>query len=125
MEPFRAESPQTFSLPKRLSRLGDLAYNLWWTWHPEAARALGRIDYALWEQLDHNPIRFLREVKRKRLTAAAKDRQYLAIYDRIFADYDAYMAEKRSWASRTHPELTNRPIAYFSMEYGLHESLPI
>ncbi len=125
MEPFRAEPPQTFSLPKRLERLSELAYNLWWTWHPEAARALGRIDYALWEQLDHNPIRFLREVKRKRLTAAAKDRQYLAIYDRIFADFDAYMAEKRPWASRTHPELTNRPIAYFSMEYGLHESLPI
>ena len=92
MEPFRAETPQTFNLPKRLARLGDLPYNLWWTWHPEAARVLGRLDYDLWERLDHNPIRFLREIKRRRLTIASKDRQYLAIYDRIMADFDAYMA---------------------------------
>ena len=125
MEPFRAQSPQTFNLPKRLARLSELPYNLWWTWHPEAARALGRLDYDLWERLDHNPIRFLHEIKRRRFTLAAKDKQYLAIYDRIMDDHDAYLAERKTWASRNHPELTNRPIAYFSMEYGLHETLPI
>ncbi|HEX8991466.1 MAG TPA: alpha-glucan family phosphorylase [Anaerolineales bacterium] len=125
MDMFRAEPPQTFNLPKRLARLNELPYNLWWTWHPEAARSLGRLDYDLWESLDHNPIRFLREIKRRRLSLAVKDKQYLAIYNRLFEDYDAYFSEKRTWAERNHPELTNRPIAYFSMEYGLHETLPI
>jgi starch phosphorylase len=125
MELFRAQAPQPFNLPKRLGRLSELAYNLWWTWHPEAVRVLGRLDYDLWERLDHNPIPLLREIKRRRLSLAVKDRAYLADYDRIFAAYDAYFAEKKTWAAQAHPELTNRPIAYFSMEYGLHEKLPI
>ncbi len=125
MELFRTRLPQPFSLPKRLARLGELAYNLWWTWHPEAVRALGRLDYDLWERLGHNPIRFLREIKRSRLNQAAKDKEYLALYDRIFANFDSYFAQSKPWAARSHPELTNRPIAYFSMEYGLHETLPI
>ena len=125
MEIFHTDLPQPFSLPKRLTRLGELAYNLWWTWHPEAVRAFGRLDYDLWERLGHNPIRFLREIKRARLFRAAKDKDYLAIYDHIFADFDAYFGANKTWAARTHPELTNRPIAYFSMEYGLHETLPI
>jgi glycogen phosphorylase len=125
MEIFRTKLPTPFNLPKRLSRLGEFVYNLWWTWHPEATRAIGRLDYDLWERLGHNPIRFFREIGRERLDQAAQDDDYLAIYDRIFADFDAYFSTDEPWAVRTHPELTNRPIAYFSMEYGLHETLPI
>jgi glycogen phosphorylase len=125
MDIFRAQPPQGSNPPKRLARLTELPYNLWWTWHHEAARLFGRLDYDLWERLNHNPIRFLREVKRRRYTVAVKDKDYLAQYDRVFAAYDAYFGEKKTWAARNHPELTNRPIAYFSMEFGLHEELPI
>jgi glycogen phosphorylase len=125
MDAFRSKLPDSFDLPKRLARLGELAYNLWWTWQPEAVRLFGRLDYELWERLGHNPIRFLREIGRPRLNQAAKDKDYLALYDRTFADFDAYLAEGRTWAAQSHPELTNRPIAYFSMEFGLHETLPI
>ncbi len=122
---FRAEFPESTLLPKRLKRLSELAYNLWWTWHPEAARVLGRLDYNLWERLGHNPIRFLREIKRTRLNQAARDPEYLRLYDGIFASFDSYFAQGNLWAKRAHPELNNRPVAYFSMEYGLHETLPI
>ena len=125
MEFFRTKLPTPFNLPKRLSRLSEFVYNLWWTWHPEATRAIGRLDYDLWERLGHNPIRFFREIGQARLDQAAQDDDYLAIYDGIFADFDAYFSTDKPWAVRTHPELTNRPIAYFSMEYGLHETLPI
>src|SRR5512138_2481257 len=121
MDIFRAQPPQGSNPPKRLARLTELPYNLWWTWHYEAARLFGRLDYDLWERLNHNPIRFLREVKRRRYTVAVKDKDYLAQYDRVFAARDAYFGEKKTWAARNHPELTNRPIAYFSMEFGLHE----
>ena len=125
MNTFRTELPDGFNLPTRLARLGELAYNLWWTWHPESARVFGRLDYDLWERLGHNPIRLLREISRARLSQASKDKEYRALYDRVFEEFDSYMNQTDTWTSRHHPELTARPIAYFSMEFGLHETLPI
>ena len=125
MNTFRTHLPDGFDLPKRLSRLGELAYNLWWTWQPEAARLFSRMDNNLWERLGHNPIRFLREVGRPRLSEASKDKEYRDLYDRVFAAFDSYMEQTDTWTGRAHPELTGRPIAYFSMEFGLHETLPI
>ena len=125
MNTFRAKLPDGFDLPKRLARLSELAYNLWWTWQPEAARVFGRLDYELWERLGHNPIRLLREIGRPRLNQASKDTEYLALFDRVFANFDSYMNQESTWTRQTHPELNGRPIAYFSMEFGLHETLPI
>ncbi len=120
---FLSSPSRKFDLPKRLEHLGELAFNLWWTWQPEAARLFGRLDYDLWERLGHNPIRLLREIGRARLNQAAKDRDYLALYDALFDRFDTYFT-KPTWTQKTHPELNN-PIAYFSMEFGLHETLPI
>jgi glycogen phosphorylase len=125
MNTFRTHLPNGFDLPNRLSRLGELAYNLWWTWQPDAARLFNRIDNSLWERLGHNPIRFLREVDRSRLSQMSKDKEYRDLYDRVFAAFDSYMKETNTWTSQSHPKLTGRPIAYFSMEFGLHETLPI
>jgi len=126
MKQFRTNLPDGFNLPKRLARLSELAYNLWWTWQPEAGRLFGRLDFDLWERLGHNPIRMLREVGRPRLNQAAKSKSYLAAYDRIFAEFDTYMDQtENTWISRNYPELLGRPVAYFSMEFGLHETLPI
>jgi starch phosphorylase len=125
MNNFRSHLPDGFDLPKRISRLGELAYNLWWTWKPDAKRALRRLDADLWERLGHNPIRFLHEIGRRRLNQAAKNKPYLALYDSVFADFDSYMNATQTWTSQQHPELNGRPIAYFSMEFGLHETLPI
>jgi len=125
MNTFRTKLPDGFDLPKRLSRFSELVYNLWWTWQPEAARLFRVLDYDLWERLGHNPIRFLREIGRPRLNNAAKDKEYLTLFDNVLADFDSYMNQKDTWTSQTHPELNGRPIAYFSMEFGLHETLPI
>lgn len=120
---FKTKPSQKFDLPKRLARLGELAFNLWWTWQPEAARLFGKLDYDLWGRLGHNPIRLLEEIGHPRLDEAAKDADYLALYDSVFERFDLYF-KKESWAHKLHPELKN-PIAYFSMEFGLHETLPI
>src|SRR5215216_8119370 len=125
MNTFRSKLPDGFDLPKRLSRLSELAYNLWWTWNPQAARVFSRLDADLWERLGHNPILFLREIGRPRLNQAAKDKEYLALYDGVFVDFDSYRNAAQTWTSQNHAELTGRPIAYFSMEFGLHETLPI
>jgi glycogen phosphorylase len=120
---FLTSPSQKFDLPKRIARLGELATNLWWTWHPEATRLFGRLDYDLWERLGHNPIRLLNEIGSVRLSQSAKDKDYLKLYDAVFEKFDNYF-KKETWSQTAHPELKN-PIAYFSMEYGLHETLPI
>jgi starch phosphorylase len=125
MEPFRAEIPNHFSLPRRIKRLGELAYNLWWSWNPDAQRLFSRIDRELWENVSHNPVRFLKLVERPRLNAVTNNRYYLEFYDRTFRNLDQYLTETNTWFAQNYPELRNRPVAYFSMEFGLHECLPI
>ncbi|MBN2548913.1 MAG: alpha-glucan family phosphorylase [Anaerolineales bacterium] len=125
MAPFRAEIPNHFSLPRRINRLGELAYNLWWTWTPEAQRLFSRIDPQLWETIYHNPVRFLRQVERPKLNAVTNNRYYLDFYDRMFRSFDQYMQAENTWSQKAHPQLQDNLIAYFSMEFGLHETLPI
>ena len=125
MKSFRAEVSQNFGLPRRINRLGELAYNMWWSWKPESQRLFTRIDKELWGIVNHNPILFLRKVERSRLNAVINNRYYLDFYDRIFKEYDEYMDSQDTWFINTYADLRNRPIAYFSMEYGIHEIFPI
>jgi glycogen phosphorylase len=112
------------ALPRRLERMGELVCNLWWSWHPEAQELFEEIDATLWEAVYHNPVKFLRQVKRKALNAAVHNRRVLETYDRTVAAFDAYMGEARTWYARTHPDRLSHTIAYFSTEFGLHESFP-
>lgn len=114
-------------MPARISRLYELAYNLWWSWHPEARALYAKLDPDLWEEAGHNPVRFLSEVRPALLERAANDAVYLAHYDSVLRDFDHYMHPgiDETWFARTYPELTDKVIAYFSAEFGLHEALPI
>ena len=125
MEPFRAVIPSEFSLPRRISRLGAFAYNLWWTWNPDGQRLFQRIDQDLWERTYHNPILFLRQINRAILNAKTKDRYYLEFYDRTMRAFDQYMEAQDTWLLQNYPEKRHSPVAYFSTEFGLHETLPI
>jgi starch phosphorylase len=125
MTPFRTKYNNHLDLPRRISRLGELSYNLWWTWNPYAQRLFNRIDNALWERVNHNPFRFLRQLERPVLNEAAQNPAYLEIYDRVFADFDTYLERKDTWFSTINGDRKDQSIAYFSMEFGLHEMLPI
>src|SRR5690349_8670225 len=125
MTTFKTRLPKLFDLPKRIERLGELAYNLWWTWQPETGHLFGILDYEMWERLGHNPIKILRQIERARLKQVVQDKDYLDLYDRVFASFDTYLNDKKTWTRQTHPEFDSRSIAYFSMEFGLHETLPI
>ncbi|MEW6716601.1 MAG: alpha-glucan family phosphorylase [Chloroflexota bacterium] len=125
MDTYRAVIPNRFSLPKNIDRLGELAYNLWWTWRPEVQRLYRHIDEALWEQTYHNPVKFLRRVPRVRLNAVAQDRYYIELYDLAIQEFDEYMHTDKTWIKEHHPHLGESPIVYFSTEFGLHEALPI
>lgn len=121
---FHKVFPNHYHLPERINRLGELAYNLWWVWNPIGLRIYLQLDRRLWEKVNHNPIAFLHQVDEAKLAAAAKDKYFLEEYDHVMAEFDAYMGNENTWFARQYPDLTNRQIAYFSFEFGLHESMP-
>jgi starch phosphorylase len=112
-------------IPERITRLAEIAYNLWWTWHPEAQELFQRIDARLWEDIYHNPVLFLREVRQSSLDEAANDPEFIRAYHNILTSFDEYQVFDQTWFKQTFPDKINKPIAYFSAEFGLHECLPI
>jgi starch phosphorylase len=110
-----------------IARLGELAYNLWWSWNPTATSLYQSIDPQLWETANHNPVRLLHGASQRDLDRAANDAAFLAAYNEVMAAFDAYMnaPAEATWFGRTYPEAGAQLIAYFSAEFGLHESLPI
>ena len=81
-----------FKLPARISRLGELAYNLWWSWRPESSWLLQILDKTLWELIQHNPVKLLHQISPARLEAAAADPAYLRRYNGAMMAYDRCLA---------------------------------
>ncbi len=106
-------------------KLWGLANNLWWSWHPECDQLFRDIDPIRWRQLDHNPVALLREMTPERLAERASE---LVLHSRINYAYrrlQEYLAESQTWASTNAGVLGAKPVAYFSAEFGIHESVPI
>lgn len=112
------------SIPERISRLKELSYNLWFSWNPEALELFERINNQKWREMQHNPVKFLLHVCHEDLEKVANDSDYLTLYDKVMADLDNYMGSE-TWFKSKYSNLADKPIAYFSAEFGLHESLPI
>lgn len=111
-------------LPARLAGLAGLAANLWWSWHLPARDMFDKIDRRLWRTSGHNPVRLLYETDTARLEALAGDPGFLRIYDAVMAEYQAEMTSAGTWADRRFPGF-QAPVAYFSMEFAVHNALPI
>jgi starch phosphorylase len=105
------------ALPAALSRLSELAYNLLWVWDRDIRSMFRRLDVAEWRSSSHNPVRMLGQVSQATLEKAAADPRFVAMYQKSCDRLDAYM--------QGAPPDSGKLIAYFSMEYGLAECLPI
>ena len=112
-------------IPERIQRLNELAHNIWWSWHPEARNVFRSLDYPLWRTSGHNPVKLLYDITPEKLLLAAEDKAFLSLFDSVMALFDAEMSADDTWFATQHHELLTTPIAYFSMEYALHNSLPI
>jgi len=103
-----------------------LARNLWWAWHPEVHSLFRDLDPIRWRQLDHNPIALLREFTPERLAARAAE---MVLHSRINYQYRRlreYVSDTRAtWGTTNAGILGAMPVAYFSAEFGIHESVPI
>jgi len=116
--------PLAVKIPPRIARLEELAYNFWWSWHRQARDLFKTLDYPLWRSTGHNPVKMLLEVSPERLEELAADPTFLRQYDAVLMALDADLSNGHLWFPAHHPDLTARPVAYFSAEFGLHQSLP-
>lgn len=111
-------------LPARISRLNELAYDLWWSWNASAREVFRDLDYPLWRFTDHNPVLLLHLVEAERLEHASGDPEFLRLYDQAIAALDLVRAGAGTWWSRQASTAGSRPIACLAPAFSLHQALP-
>jgi phosphorylase/glycogen(starch) synthase len=115
------------NLPLKIERLRELAYNLWWTWHPKARGLYISLDPKMWPDMGNNPVKMLETVAPEKLLEASENHTYMTQYTHIINQFDEYMNDRTPHERvQVSPAIKwSSPVAYFSAEYGLHESVPI
>src|SRR3954453_12048149 len=111
-------------LPATLEPLRELSFNLWWTWEPAARRLFRELDRELWEQTNHNPVRMLQLSRQSRLEELAQDKNFLQELKQVCDDCKKYLARKDTYGKAGEGAALQKPVAYFSAEFGFHESIP-
>ncbi|TXJ36263.1 alpha-glucan family phosphorylase [Brachyspira aalborgi] len=113
------------SLPKELEPLLEITKNFWWCWNQKAVNLLRTIDIDNYDEKDHNPIRILGESSQECFYNMLHDDAAMMNLAEVYDEFKTYMNQETWYASLDDSQKTeNEKIAYFSFEYGLHESLP-
>ncbi len=109
-------------LPPSLERLRDLAYDLWWSWSPLATRLFAWIDPEHWRRY-HNPVQLLINIEPQQWMRLLSDPEFRRTYENVILALDEYRSRSR-WFDQ-EGRLLPGPVGYFSMEFGIHESLGV
>ncbi len=115
----------TPALPPRLEKLREMAYNLYLSWNPDVVELFNRLDQDLWVEVRYNPVQFLGRISQRRLDEAASDDGYLATLDMVHREFRHATGGSRTWYSSGESNPPDMVVAYFAMEYGLHECMPL
>jgi phosphorylase/glycogen(starch) synthase len=105
------------NIPDKLKPLEELSRNLWWSWTQDAINLFSSIDSSLWEQVGENPVEMLERLPYDTLKKLEKDEEFIRNLEKVHGTFTAYMSEK--------PRDGMPSISYFSMEFGIHNSLRI
>ncbi|OYV11101.1 MAG: starch phosphorylase, partial [Methanosaeta sp. ASO1] len=111
-------------LPEKISGLRDLAYNLWWSWHPEGRELFKLLNRQGWFLSNHNPVKMLNRMDDRALEAAASNPHFMRHYHSVMARFESYLNPRAGWFCQSMAAPETCRIAYFSAEYGLHHALP-
>lgn len=112
------------NLPERITGLGEIAENLWWSWHPAARMLFKTLNRQAWKESVHNPDKMLKELPSEILEAAGNNTDFLRHYDLILSQFHKYLQTSARPELPPGCQVDSPAIAYFSAEYGLHHSLP-
>ncbi len=112
-------------LTELIHGLNRLAHNLWWTWNQEAQEIFQKLSPRAWQNLYHNAVAVLHEVSDLELRTRLQDPGFAQEVRRVLDQFEAYLQAPDTWAAEQASQLQEKPIAYFSAEFGLSETLPI
>lgn len=105
--------------------LNKMARNLWWTWDQEAQELFEELSPRSWRNLYHNAVAILHEVSDYELRVRLQNQEFATHVRNVLRDFESYLNEKDTWGRKHAPALHKNPVAYFSAEFGFHETLPI
>ena len=108
-----------------IAGLNRMARNLWWTWNQGAQEIFNELSPRCWQNLYHNAVAVLREVSDYELRIRLQDPEFARRVRLVLHDFEAYLQDQQTWGRQNAPELIRNPVAYFSAEFGFHETLPI
>src|SRR5437899_3424449 len=114
----------TPTLPGALEPLREMSFKLWWTWEPAARRLFRHLDPELWNRTNHNPVRMLQLSRQSRLEEVSQDKAFLRELKEVHDAFRNYLARKDTYGKTGAGSAIKNPIAYFSAEFGFHESIP-
>src|SRR5436190_1769373 len=112
------------TLPEALEPLREMVFNLWWTWEPSARRLFRHLDHELWSRTNHNPVRMLQLSRQARLVEVAQDKNFLRELKDVHDAFLRYLARSDTYGKTGAGRAIEKPVAYFSAEFGFHESIP-
>src|SRR5215470_7410233 len=115
----------TIELTELTIGLHRLARNLWWTWSQEAQEIFQELSPRGWQNLYHNAVAILHEVSEYELRVRLQDHDFAERVAEVLRSFYAYMGDQLTWGHRHASVLQSNPVAYFSAEFGFHETLPI
>jgi starch phosphorylase len=105
--------------------LQKLAHNIWWTWDQEAQEIFQDLSPRGWQNLYHNAVAVLREVSDYELRVRLQEQEFARRVQAVLKTFNDYLNEPNTWGRQNAPALLQNPVAYFSAEFGFHETLPI
>ena len=111
-------------MQSKITSLQELSRNLWWSWDTEAKQIFEELSPLLWERNNHNPVELLQHISNDELQARCQF-EYGKKIDAVYSRFTDYLNDKETWAAKNAPELVKNPVAYFSAEFGIHESVRI
>ncbi len=103
------------NIPEKLKALEELSRNLWWSWTQDAIDLFASINPGLWEEVKENPVELLERLSYDTLKILENDNEFVSKLQKVYHAFESYMAEA--------PKKGLPSISYFSMEYGIHNSL--
>ena len=112
-------------LTETIAALNRVAHNLWWTWNQGAQEVFSQLSPRSWQNLYHNAVAVLHEVSDYELRVRLQDHDFYGRVRQVIEDFDTYMSDTATWGRQQAPQLLKNPVAYFSAEFGFHETLPI